>query len=105
MSFRRRRTGYVTRTELLSAVHTLNERIDGMATQADVDALTTTVDQVAADLSTAQVKLQSEIDALGTANPRLDLTALNAAVAPLDSAVQALGALTPTPPAPAPPAA
>lgn len=69
-----------------------------MASQADVDALTSAVDQVSADLASAQSKLQAEIDALAAANPSLDLTALQAAVAPLDSAVVALGDLTPTPP-------
>jgi hypothetical protein len=74
--------------------------------QADVDALTAQVDQVTADLTTAQAAIQTEIDALSAANPGVDLTALQAAVAPLDAAVVALGGLTPTPPVapPAPPA-
>ncbi len=71
-----------------------------MATQADVDAITTQVSQVASDLKAAQASLQAEIDSLGSANPTLDLTALQTAVAPLDSAVQSLGGLKPTPKAP-----
>ena len=68
-----------------------------MATQADVAALTTAVGVVANNLETAKSVLQGEIDALAAANPGLNLTALQAAVAPLDSAVQALAALKPTP--------
>jgi outer membrane murein-binding lipoprotein Lpp len=98
----------VTQQEFWHAIEELNERIDQMATQADVDALTTQVQQVAGDLANAQTKLQSEIDQLAANNPSVDLSGLQAAVAPLDSAVQSLGAITPTPPAapadtPAPP--
>ncbi len=66
-----------------------------MASQSDVDALTTQVDQVATDLTAAQTSLQSEIDTLAAANPSLDLSALQSAVTPLDSAVQALGQIKP----------
>jgi len=90
---------FVTQSDLDAAVATLNGRIDKMATQADVDAITTQVQQVATDLETAKTNLQAEIDALASANPSLDLTALNAAVAPLDAAVNSLGELKPTPPA------
>lgn len=83
----------------MSAVHNLNERIDLMATQADVDAITAEVGQIAADLDADTTKLQTEIDALAAANPSLDLTALQAAVTPLDAKALALGALVPTPPA------
>jgi len=96
---------YVTHEQLERALEEINERIDGMSTQADVDALTTAVDQVATDLGAAKTELQSEIDALSAANPGLNLTALQAAIAPVDSAVQALGALKPTPPAPPVPSA
>jgi hypothetical protein len=88
--------------EIWKALTHIHERLDLMATQADVDALTTAVDQIATDLTAAQSKLQAEINALAAANPGLDLTALQAAVAPVDAAVQALGALAPSPPAPTP---
>lgn len=71
-----------------------------MATQADIDALTAEINQVATDVDTAKTQLQAEIDALADANPGLDVSALQAAVAPLDGAVVALGELKPTPPAP-----
>lgn len=87
-----------------------------MASQADVDALTqvvsdqgTTIQQVATDAAAAQTTLQTELDNLEAqinAGGTVDLSALQAAVAangtalaPLDGAVQALGALVPTPPA------
>ncbi len=104
---------YVTQAQLAAAVKTLNERINLMATQAEIDALTTALTQVSTDLATTQsdlaassTKLQAEINALSAANPTLDLTALQAAAAPIDGVVEALdtaaqqiGALVPTPPA------
>jgi uncharacterized protein (DUF3084 family) len=89
----------VTRREFEEAITQIERNL--MSTQADVDALTAQVTQVATDLQTAQTTLQTEIDNLAAANPALDLSALQAAVAPLDASVQALGAITPTPP-PAP---
>jgi DNA-directed RNA polymerase specialized sigma54-like protein len=89
----------VTRREFEEAITQIERKL--MSTQADVDALTAQVTQVATDLQTAQTTLQTEIDNLAAANPALDLSALQAAVAPLDASVQALGAITPTPP-PAP---
>lgn len=65
------------------------------ATQAQIDALTTEANQIATDLATAKSTLQAEIDQLAAANPGVDVTALTAAMAPLDQAVQQLGALTP----------
>lgn len=93
----------VTIDDLNAAVANLNERITLMAnaTQQDIDNLTTQITQVATDLSGAQSKLQAEIDSL--ANQGVNVTALQAAVAPLDAAVNTLGGLQPTP-APAPPA-
>lgn len=71
-----------------------------MSTQAQVDALTAAVAQVSADLATASETLQAEIDNLANANPAIDLSALTAAVEPLDAAVNALDSLAPTPPTP-----
>lgn len=73
-------------------------------TQAQIDQLTTQVQQVGTDLSATRDKIQAEIDALAAqiqqGNPP-DLTGLQAAIAPLDDAVKALGDIQPTPP-PAP---
>jgi hypothetical protein len=94
----------VTVDDLNAAIATLNERITQMAhaNQQDIDALTAAVNQVATDLETAKTSLQAEIDALAAQG--VDVTALQAAVAPLDSSVQALGALQPDTPPPPPPA-
>jgi hypothetical protein len=94
-----RRSRYVTTAQLAAALAPLNQRINLMATQADVDAITTQVTQVATDLATAKTDLQAEIDKLAKQNPAIDLTALQGAVAPLDAAVVALETLAPTPPA------
>ena len=90
----------VTIDDLNAAVATINERLTQMAhaNQQDIDALTAAVNQVAADLATAQTTLQAEIDALAAQG--VDVTALQAAVAPLDASVQALGALQPDQPPP-----
>lgn len=89
---------YVTREQFNQALADIDERINQMASQTDVDALTAQVGQVAADLATARTSLQTEIDALSSAHPSLDLSALQSAVAPLDAAAVALGGLAPTPP-------
>lgn len=104
MSLRRRRTGYATRTELVSAVSALNERITTLeaSEQGQIDAITASLSTVKDDLGTAQVKLQSEIDSIVAGNPP-NLDALTAVAASLDPLVQTIGGLTPTPPAtPAP---
>lgn len=80
-----------------------------MATQQDIDALTQQVTQVQSDLAASSQQIQSELDSLSSANPQLDVSALEAAVAPLDGAVKALGQLSPQQaqpgqPAPASPA-
>jgi multidrug resistance efflux pump len=74
-----------------------------MATQAEVDTITTEVQTVATDLTTAQTALQAEIDSLAAANPSIDLSGLRTAVAPLAGAVTALGNLQPLTAAPAAP--
>jgi hypothetical protein len=106
---------FVTREELHRALAQLQEEI--MSTQADADALTAqlqqdevNIAQVATDAAAASAKLQAELSAVASANPSVDLSAalqaasdVTAAIAPLDSAVQALGNQTPDAPAtPAP---
>lgn len=88
---------FVSHAELNAAIAHLERKI--MASQADIDAITTQVQQVATDLDSAKTSLQTEIDNLAANNPGVDLSGLQAAVAPLDSAVQTLGQLQPTPPA------
>ena len=65
--------------------------------QDEVNALAAKAGEIGTDLAAAKTTLQAEIDALGTANPALDLTGLTAAVGPLDQAAKDLAGLTPTP--------
>ena len=89
---------YITHEQLDERLEPLERQI--MSTQAEADAVTAQVTQVSTDLATAKTDIQAQIDALAVANPAVDLTALQAAVAPLDAAVVALETLAPTPPAP-----
>lgn len=73
-----------------------------MATQAEIDGITTEVQKVSTDLATVKTTLQGEIDKLAEANPSIDLSGLKAAVEPLDAAVEALGGLQPIKAEPAP---
>lgn len=77
----------------------LNERMAEMeasqrATQADIDALTAAVGQVSTDLVSVRDKLQAEIDSL--ANAGVDISGLQAAVAPLDENIKSLGDIKPS---------
>lgn len=93
---------------LREITHRFDERIAAMATQADIDAITTQVDTVEQHVTGAQTAIQAELDALqqqiaaGAQASALDLSGLQSAVAQLDPAVQALGELKPTAPAPSP---
>ena len=88
--------------QVLAELRNIKEIV--MATQEQVDALTASIAQVSQDLASSSAAIQAELDALKSANPSLDLSALEAAVAPLDDAVKAVGALTPSQPTPPPPA-
>jgi hypothetical protein len=91
MHFHRRRS-------LSRRIDTIERQLTHMATQEEVDAITTQVSEVATDLATAKTTLQAEIDQLATANPGIDLTGLKEAVAPLDQAAKDLAALAPDAP-------
>ena len=82
--------------EIWEAIDRLKEQ--QLSTQEQVDALTTAVGQVSADLVTAKETIQAELNKLETevaaGNPP-NLTALTEAVAALDPAVNALDALQP----------
>lgn len=76
--------GAVERLLLLAIL----ERLENMATQADIDALR---DQLAAywtTLDAALTGIQADIDLLKAANPQLDLTDLQAKVSDLGAKVQ-----------------
>jgi hypothetical protein len=74
-----------------------------MTQQDEIDALTSQVVQVAEDLATAKTTLQQEIDGIAAEHPAVDLSALQAAIAPLDTAAKALAALKPEATEPATP--
>jgi flagellin-like hook-associated protein FlgL len=82
--------------------HSIERQLTHMATQEEVTAITTEVEKVATDLGTVQSTLQTEINNLAAANPSVDLSGLQTAVAPLDAAVEALGNLQPIKAEPAP---
>lgn len=90
------RERFVTWREFREVLEHIERRFQMAASQQDIDTLTGQVQQVGADLATARTVLQDEIDRLATGNPQLDLTALQAAVEPLDKAVTGLGDLKPT---------
>lgn len=90
------------RSAVWRAIKRLERQISHMASQAEVDTITTKIEQVATDLGTVQTTLQTEIDNLAAANPSIDLSGLKTAVEPLDAAVEALGSLQPLTPEPTP---
>ncbi len=76
-------------------------------TQADLDALAGALNDVSTRLTSADEGLQAEIDALQAANPSLDLSGVQAALANVSAQVDATAAMVPVapsadePPAPA----
>jgi hypothetical protein len=107
---------FVTQRQLDAVVERLQERIDGMASQEDVDAVVAALQDDEAGLQAvdtkitdAATKLQAELDNLQAqinAGQPLDLSALQSIPAELSAVsdalgthVDAVGALTPTPPA------
>lgn len=58
-----------------------------MATQADVDALSSRVDAATAAVQTGVTNIRADIETLKSANPGVDTTALEASVSALESEV------------------
>jgi len=88
-------------------VRALEERMElmdasGAATQAQVDADTAAIAKIGTDLSASVATIQTELDSLHTGNPGIDLSKLEAALAPLDAQAKAVATLAPQAPAPAP---
>jgi predicted negative regulator of RcsB-dependent stress response len=96
-----------TNDQVLTAVSLLGRKIDALLQEAgilmsqqdnidaDVLALTGAVDT----LTASAAAIVAEVAALKAANPALDLSALDAAVAGLSPAVQAIADIAPVPPA------
>lgn len=75
-----------------------------MATQAEVDAVTAEIGLDVNGLVTSTQAIKDEIAAIQAANPAVDLSGLQAAVASLDSAAGGVAGIATPAPAPAPPA-
>lgn len=75
-----------------------------LMSQSDIDAATSQIQATETDLLAASQNIAAEIAALKSANPTLDLSGLEAAVAQLPAAQAAVDALE-TPAAPAAPSA
>ena len=87
-------------TTVHRALARILERLDIMATQADIDALTAQITDRDAALATALAGIQGDLDALKAANPAVDITALQASVAALgDTVAQAAAVDAENPPA------
>ena len=74
-------------TELQRKFTTIIGRLENMATQDQVDALTATVTTFGTDLTGAVAGIQSDLDTLKAANPGLNLDALTASVGALGTVV------------------
>ena len=92
--------GIVTHQDILNAIAALNVKVTKLMTQQDdLNAAAQEIEADVAKQNTALDAIKAEIAALQAGNPALDLTALNAAVADLDTATAAEQAVVP-PPAP-----
>lgn len=73
-----------------------------MTTQEKLDALKDQIAGIGTQLATATAGIQQDIADLKTANPAVDFTAINATVAAVKAAADALTALDAENPAPSP---
>jgi prefoldin subunit 5 len=85
-----------TLDQILNALNTINRKLDVlMSQQDDITADVQAVQQAVDDLGTAATAIEAEIAALKGANPALDLTGLDSAVASLKTAVSGVAAIAP----------
>lgn len=85
-----------TLDQVLAAVNSANRKLDVLMSQQDeLNADVQAVQQAVTDLGTAATAIETEIAALKAANPALDLTALDAQVASLKTAVSGVAAIAP----------
>lgn len=91
---------------ILAAIADLKQELGTMSetTQQHVDALAAQLTTMDATLKAGITSITDEIAALKTANPTVDFTALDSAVAAMGTDVAAVAAIPPAPPPPAPPA-
>lgn len=88
--------------EMEHRIITRLERFTIMATQAEIDAVTSGLADLKSKLDADDSAIQQEIASLQAANPSLDLSGLQSAVSDLSASVDATTALVPAPDAPAP---
>ncbi len=88
--------GIVTNRDILTAVNALTAKVDKLMTQQDdLNAAAQEIEADVAKENTALDAIKAEIASLQGANPALDFTALNAAVADLGTATAAEQAVVP----------
>lgn len=75
--------GFLGITDLL-------DKVDHMASQADIDQLASRVDAVGTAVSTGVGNIRGDIADIKAANPGVDLTALEASVATLEGDAQSV---------------
>lgn len=86
----------------LTLLRRIDERTRLMATQDDIDRLTSTVTASTEQITTATDAIRQDIADLKAARPDLDVSALEASVGQLGTAVGGLEALDAENPVPAP---
>jgi len=96
---------------IFKQLNAIRRELKDVATQAEIDALTSRVNEVSATQTKALGEIKTEIENLKTANPDIDTTALEGAVASAESGAKDLDDVVPdvlpepTPePEPTPPA-
>lgn len=86
----------------LTLLRRIDERTRHMATQDDVDRITSLVTDSTTQITTATDAIRQDIADLKAANPGVDVSALEASVGQLGTAVGGLDTLDAENPAPAP---
>jgi DNA anti-recombination protein RmuC len=94
---------FVTHKQLEEELEPIKDKIKNMATQDDINALTTSIQQVGTDLTNSVATVQNEINNLAQQNPQLDLSGVQNAVSALDEQAKAVSGLVPNEPAPVEP--
>jgi predicted nucleic acid-binding Zn-ribbon protein len=86
----------VTNRQLLAQLDTINKKLDViMSQQDDLNTDVQAIQQAVTDLGTAATSIEDEITALKNANPSLDLSGLDTAVASMQTAVSSVAAIAP----------
>jgi predicted negative regulator of RcsB-dependent stress response len=79
---------------ILAAITMANQKLDMlMSQQDDLTADVQAIDQAVTDLGTAASAIEAEIAALKAANPALDLSGLDSAVASLKASVSTVAGI------------